>query len=135
MLLNSVIKDLALFKLDICIEVGPEILSGSTRLKSGSAQKMVLNMISTGAMVRIGKCYGNRMVDLNASNNKLKARALNLLTDITAVSKADALSALIKSDWQVKVAALMLSKNCTQAQAVALLAENNGHLRRALECE
>ncbi|NOR60866.1 MAG: N-acetylmuramic acid 6-phosphate etherase [Rhodobacteraceae bacterium] len=115
--------------------VGPEILSGSTRLKSGTAQKQILNMISTGVMVRIGKCYGNRMVDLNASNKKLKARAVNLVADLANCASAAALQALLSANWNIKAAILMLS-NATPIDAETAIKQVNaakGHLRKAME--
>lgn len=120
---------------DICIAplVGPEILTGSTRLKSGTAQKMVLNMISTGAMVRTGKCYGNRMVDLKVSNEKLMARALRLVRDITSADSERILSVLRDANWSVKTAIVSLKKGCTNQQARRLLEEKGGHLWRVLE--
>ena len=113
--------------------VGPEILSGSTRLKSGTAQKQVLNMISTGAMVRIGKCYGNRMVDLNASNEKLKARAVNLVSDLASCDKTSALKALQEANWNIKAAILAQKTGLSSELAVKGIAEANGHLRHALD--
>jgi N-acetylmuramic acid 6-phosphate etherase len=113
--------------------VGPEVLTGSTRLKSATAQKMVLNMISTGAMVRIGKCYGNRMVDLSATNEKLQARALNLVCELTPATKRDALRALVAADWDIKVAILTGKTGQSVQTARALILASNGHLRRALE--
>ena len=112
--------------------VGPEILGGSTRLKSGTAQKQVLNMISTGAMVRIGKCYGNRMVDLNASNEKLKARAINLVADLAPLDKSAAQAALIAADWDIKTAILTAKTGLDVQAATALIKAGNGHLRRAI---
>ena len=112
--------------------VGPEILSGSTRLKSGSAQKQVLNMISTGAMVKIGKCYGNRMVDLKASNKKLKARAINLVADLAPIGKAEAEAALIQAGWDIKTAILTIETGLTVKGAAALIKTHGGHLRRAI---
>ncbi len=115
--------------------VGPEILSGSTRLKSGTAQKQILNMISTGAMVRIGKCYGNRMVDLNASNKKLKARAVNLVAGLTSCTSSAALQALLATKWNIKPAILMLtSKDAIDAEkAIDRVDAAKGHLRKAIE--
>ena len=113
--------------------VGPEILSGSTRLKSGSAQKQILNMISTGAMVRIGKCYGNRMVDLKASNKKLKARAINLVADLARIGKPEAEAALIAADWDIKTAILTIETGLDVKGAAALIKTHNGHLRRAID--
>jgi N-acetylmuramic acid 6-phosphate etherase len=115
--------------------VGPEILSGSTRLKSGAAQKQILNMISTGAMVRIGKCYGNRMVDLNASNEKLKARAINLVADLSHCDRSAALAALAATGWNIKAAILMLvcGGNIDADTAVRRVDAFGGHLRNAIE--
>ncbi len=115
--------------------VGPEILSGSTRLKSGTAQKQILNMISTGAMVKIGKCYGNRMVDLNASNKKLQARAINLVSDLSQSDKDVALVALKATDWNIKAAILQLAcgEQMDAKTAVKRVSEFGGHLRDAIE--
>lgn len=113
--------------------VGAEILTGSTRLKSGSAQKMVLNMISTGAMVQIGKCYGNRMVDLKASNQKLKARALKLVRDTTDVDTQKAIGALEAADWSVKTSILMIKADISAEIAVKMIAETDGRLALAIE--
>ncbi len=112
--------------------VGPEILTGSTRLKSGTAQKQILNMISTGAMVKIGKCYGNRMVDLSVSNDKLKARAINLVNDISQCSNAAALEALEATDWNIKAAILVGISGLTPADATKCIDDANGHLRQAI---
>ncbi len=119
---------------DIAISpvVGPEILSGSTRLKSGTAQKQILNMISTGAMVQIGKCYGNRMVDLSASNKKLKARAINLVADLVPTAPPEAQAALVAANWDIKVAVLALKSALPPAQAAALIKTSGGQLRRAI---
>lgn len=114
-------------------EVGPEILAGSTRLKSGTAQKMVLNMISTGAMVRLGKCYQNRMVDLNVTNEKLRARALNLVRELTNTEKETALRALVAANWDVKVAIIICKTGMDAAAAHAQIEQAGGHLRQALE--
>ena len=112
--------------------VGPEILSGSTRLKSGTAQKQILNMISTGAMVKIGKCYGNRMVDLTASNKKLKARAINLVADLAPVGKPAAEAALIAAGWDIKVAILTLTSGRPPSEAATLIKAADGQLRLAI---
>ncbi len=120
---------------DVCITtlVGPEVLTGSTRLKSGTAQKMVLNMISTGAMVRTGKCYGNRMVDLKVSNDKLMARALRLVRDITAADDDTILAALGDADWHVKTAIVSLKTGCDATEARRLLDDHGGHLWRVID--
>lgn len=115
--------------------VGPEILSGSTRLKSGTAQKQILNMISTGAMVRIGKCYGNRMVDLNASNEKLKARAINLVEELTPCDKDAALKALESTKWDIKAAILIGKTGMSAMDAISSIRASGGHLRKAIAAE
>ena len=120
--------------LTIAAIVGPEILTGSTRLKSGSAQKMILNMISTGAMVRIGKCYKNHMVDLKASNEKLKARALKLVCDLTPTDHQSAFDTLVAANWQVKTSILMIKANVDVFKAKQLLEDNRGSISSALEC-
>ena len=84
----------------ICAEVGPEVIAGSSRLKAGTAQKMILNMLSTGAMIKIGKTYENFMIDLKATNEKLKDRAIRIVSQIAGVSMSDALSALLKCNWE-----------------------------------
>lgn len=86
----------------ICAEVGPEVIAGSSRLKAGTAQKMILNMLSTGAMIRIGKTYENFMIDLQAVNEKLKDRAIRIVAQIANVSHSEALAALLKCDWEIK---------------------------------
>ena len=128
---NSALAELC----DIAITplVGPEILSGSTRLKSGTAQKQILNMISTGAMVRIGKCYGNRMVDLTASNEKLKARAINLVEALTPGDKAAAAQALRATGWNIKAAILALRTGIDPQEAIGRIEAADGHLRRAMD--
>jgi len=122
---------------DIPIEVsvGPEVLAGSTRLKAGSAQKRILNMLTTASMVKLGKTYGNLMVDVSPTNEKLRVRAVNLVTRITGTDDITAKEALIKAGWRVKVAATMLSRNIEAADAEALLADHDGRLREALSTE
>jgi len=111
---------------------GPEILTGSTRLKAGTATKLVLNAITTIAMVQIGKCYENLMVDLRASNTKLRDRAARIICTVTSASRDQALKTLDAADGHVKLAILMLKKNLPAPVAQELLDQNNGHLRRAL---
>ncbi|MBO1519908.1 N-acetylmuramic acid 6-phosphate etherase [Oceanisphaera pacifica] len=119
---------------DIAIEpqVGPEVITGSTRLKSGTAQKLVLNMLSTASMIRIGKVYQNLMVDLNASNLKLEARALRIVMQATEASEAQAIAALKAADNQVKLAILMLLSGLDKDTATAQLAQHQGGLNAAL---
>ena len=112
--------------------VGPEVLTGSTRLKSGTAQKLVLNMLTTASMVRIGKSYENLMVDLVASNDKLKARATRIVMQATGCSARDAEAALERTGQDVKLAILVTTRGVPVDEARAALARNNGFLRRAV---
>ncbi|GAA0979920.1 N-acetylmuramic acid 6-phosphate etherase [Acrocarpospora macrocephala] len=113
------------------VVVGPEIIAGSTRLKAGTAQKLVLNMISTVTMIRLGKTYGNIMVGLQPTNEKLRARAEQAVMLVTGRSAAEARRALARSEGSVKTAVLMLSRNLTREQAAAVLAKASS-LRAAL---
>lgn len=127
---NSSLADLADYS--IAPLVGPEILTGSTRLKSGTAQKMVLNMISTGAMIRIGKCYSNLMVDLKVSNKKLKARALKLVQEATSTDADGAFAALEATNWNVKTSIFMILAKTSEDRADEILNKHNGRLSDAL---
>ena len=120
---------------DIAIEtvVGAEILTGSSRMKSGTAQKLVLNMLTTASMIRIGKCYQNLMVDVQASNEKLKARAVKIVMEATDCTKETAEITLLQADNHAKVAILMILANVDKTQAEKMLAENQGKLRQALQ--
>lgn len=113
--------------------VGPEVIAGSTRLKAGSAQKQVLNMLSTLSMVKIGKTFGNLMVDVSATNDKLRVRAQNLVMEITGVSREEAQAALDKADNHVKTAVVCLVRQVSADEARELLAASQGFLRGALE--
>jgi len=117
------------------VVVGPEFISGSTRLKAGSAQKMVLNMFSTIVMVRLGKTYGNLMVDVHASNDKLRERAVRIVRTITGASRQLALDALEGSGYSVKVAAAMIGRGMDVATARRALVAADGRLRAVLEEE
>jgi len=117
----------------IVIVVGPEILAGSTRLKAGTATKMVLNMISTGVMVRLGKTYGNLMVDLNASNGKLEARSLRLLRRLTELEPDAATDLLRRCDGELKTSVVASRHALEPAAARRHLAAHADHLRAALE--
>lgn len=112
--------------------VGPEALTGSTRLKSGTAQKLVLNMISTGAMVKLGKVYQNLMVDMKATNVKLVDRACRIVVEATGASRSDAEHALKQTDYEVKPAILMILTGVDAQTAYARLANSSGYLRSAL---
>jgi len=117
---------------DIRLIVGPEVLAGSTRLKSGTVTKMALNIISTGVMVKLGKVYGNRMVDVAVTNTKLRDRAIRILCDLTELDRTAAGELLDKSDLQVKVALIMHLAGLGKEKAAAALTEHNGNLRVAL---
>jgi len=112
--------------------VGPEALTGSTRLKSGTAQKLVLNMISTGAMVKIGKVYQNLMVDVKATNVKLVDRACRIVVEATGADLAEAEHALKQTAFEVKPAILMILAQITAEQAAERLQRHKGFLRAAL---
>lgn len=113
--------------------VGPEVLAGSTRMKSGTAQKMVLNMLSTAAMIRIGKTYQNLMVDLSVSNEKLATRAVGILCDLTGIGSERAVALLAEAGGELKTAILMELGGLTDAAARTRLADAGGSLRDALE--
>ena len=117
----------------ICVEVGPEVIAGSSRMKAGTAQKMVLNMLSTGAMIKIGKTYENFMIDLMPTNEKLKARAIRIVSEIADVNASMALQTLIDANWKVKTAIIMLKCRMSEAESNELLRKNCGVLRRALK--
>ena len=119
----------------ICAEVGPEVIAGSSRLKAGTAQKMILNMLSTGAMIKIGKTYENFMIDLQAVNEKLKDRAIRIVAQIAGVSHSEALAALLKCDWEIKTAIVTLELNFDIEQARAELKKHRGVLRKLLNAK
>uniref|UniRef100_UPI00109D42BB N-acetylmuramic acid 6-phosphate etherase n=1 Tax=Microbacterium sp. K41 TaxID=2305437 RepID=UPI00109D42BB len=115
------------------VEVGPEVLSGSTRLKSGTAQKLVLNMFSTISMVRGGKAYGNLMVDVKATNHKLRERAIRMVRTIAEVDRDTAVAALETAAWDVKLASIMIRRGEDLAAATTRLTAAGGRLRTVLE--
>ena len=119
--------------LSIIPVVGPEVLSGSSRLKAGTATKMVLNMLTTGAMVRLGKTYSNLMVDLQATNAKLGERAQGIVAEVTACTRAEARELLEQCDGEVKTAIVAQNLNVSPGEARARLGSVRGHLRKALE--
>ena len=120
---------------DIAIDtvVGPEVLTGSSRLKSGTAQKLVLNMLTTASMILMGKCYQNLMVDVQASNEKLKARAIRIVMQATDCDKAIAEETLKQADQNAKLAIMMILSGLDRAQAEALLEKHHGKLQLALK--
>jgi N-acetylmuramic acid 6-phosphate etherase len=110
--------------------VGPEVVTGSTRMKAGTATKLVLNTITTGAMIRLGKTYGNLMVDLRATNNKLIDRSQRIVMEVSGVSRADAKILLDRADKSVKTAIVMQKKGVSREDAERLLVQNGGAIRR-----
>lgn len=112
---------------------GPEVLTGSTRLKSGTAQKMILNMISTGSMVGIGKVYQNLMVDVQQTNEKLVVRAENIVIAAAGCSREEAREALEAAGGHVKAAIVMILLHCGAGKAAEHLAAAGGHVRKALK--
>jgi len=128
---DSAIAQLA----DIAIStvVGPEVLTGSTRMKSGTAQKLILNMLTTASMIRIGKSYQNLMVDVKATNEKLEARAVRIVMQATECSKEEAQSVLQQSQFEVKTAILMKLAGVSYQVAKQGLADSSGFLRTAID--
>ncbi|MFF3871541.1 N-acetylmuramic acid 6-phosphate etherase [Streptomyces sp. NPDC001978] len=114
------------------IVVGPELLTGSTRLKAGTAQKLVLNMLSTITMIRLGKTYGNLMVDVRASNEKLRARSRRIVALATGATDEEIERALTETEGEVKNAILVILTDVNGPTATRLLAQSAGHLRAAL---
>ena len=119
-------------QLDVAILpiVGPEVVTGSTRMKAGTATKLVLNTITTGAMIRLGKTYGNLMVDLRATNNKLVDRSQRIVMEVCGVSRDEATKLLEQAGKSVKLAIVMQKKSVSREAAEKLLAENGGVIRR-----
>ena len=113
--------------------VGPEVLTGSSRLKSGTAQKLVLNMLTTASMILMGKCYQNLMVDVQASNEKLKARAIRIVMQATDCDKALAEETLKQADQNAKLAIMMILSGLDRSQAEALLEKHQGKLQLTLK--
>jgi len=119
----------------IIIDVGPEVISGSTRMKAGTAQKMVLNMLTTGAMTRLGHVYGNLMVNVSMKNKKLIERGIGILQKAAGVDRELAQHALKTSNGSVPVALVMIKTGLNARQAEQRLKAFNGHVRRAIEAE
>ncbi|MFC4494534.1 N-acetylmuramic acid 6-phosphate etherase [Streptomyces ovatisporus] len=127
---NSPLGDAAAQRIEVV--VGPELLTGSTRLKAGTAQKLVLNMLSTITMIRLGKTFGNLMVDVRASNEKLRARSRRIVSLATGADDAAIEAALTQADDEVKNAILIILAGVNGRTAAQLLAEADGHLRAAI---
>lgn len=119
----------------IAAVVGPEAITGSTRMKAGTAQKMVLNLLSTTAMVKLGKVYENLMVDLKPTNDKLRERALSIICTVCDVQRPIAEGALVASNNRVKTAILMIKRKMGRAQAEEMLLKSKHSLRQALDAQ
>jgi N-acetylmuramic acid 6-phosphate etherase len=119
---------------DVCIvlRTGPEVVTGSTRMKAGTATKLVLNTLTTGAMIRLGKTYGNLMVDLQATNAKLVDRGQRIVMEVTGVGRDEAQAAIVAAGGKVRTAIVMLRTGTTLEEAERLLAEHDYHLRPLL---
>lgn len=117
----------------ICPEVGPEVIMGSTRMKSGTAQKLVLNMLTTASMIKLGKVYQNMMVDLQLTNQKLAERAKRIIMLATGVDYDTAAHVLQQANGHVKTAIVMIARKMTAEQARDCLARSDGFVRRAIE--
>jgi N-acetylmuramic acid 6-phosphate etherase len=118
--------------LTICVPVGPEVITGSTRMKAGTAQKMVLNMLSTASMIKMGKTYGNLMVDVRASNAKLMARIQRIVQDATGAEASEVAATLQQAAGSAKIAIVMLLAGVSAETAGACIEESNGVVRQAL---
>lgn len=111
---------------------GPEVVTGSTRMKAGTAQKLVLNMLSTGTMIKLGKVYGNLMVDVKASNKKLEERAIRIVMEGSGCERTEAEKALKGADGHAKLAILMVVAGVSASEGKALLERTSGHLAAAI---
>ncbi len=118
--------------IDIALLVGPEIIAGSTRLKAGTATKLVLNMISTGAMIRIGKTFGNRMIDLTPTNEKLRIRSRRMLRELAGITDEEAAALLLASRGRLKPALVAALAGVDHDRAVTLLETHDGQVRDAV---
>ena len=117
----------------ICAETGAEVISGSTRMKAGTAQKLILNMLTTASMIKIGKVYKNYMIDVKPTNEKLKTRAVRIVADICKTTAEKALEVLKDNNYKIKHAVLNIKYGCDFEKSEKLLKENNGILRKVFE--
>jgi len=113
--------------------VGPEVVTGSTRMKAGTATKLVLNTLTTGAMIKLGKIYGNLMVDLKATNDKLRDRSVRIVMEMTKLNRPGARRLLARAQGQVKAAIVMHFRRTNLAGALKMLEENEQFLRKAIK--
>ena len=120
-------------KISIAPVVGAEVVTGSTRLKSGTAQKLVLNMLSTGAMIKLGKVYGNLMVDVKSTNEKLTQRAKLIVCEATGIAIEEATEVLNETDFDVKLAIFMILSKLNKEKAKITLDQNKGYIAKALK--
>ena len=120
------------FDVIISVDLGPEIITGSTRMKAGTATKLILNMISTTTMVKMGKVYGNLMVDLRVVNEKLRDRGTRIIEKLTNLNYKEAGKVLKDSGGSVKIALIMVNKSCSEKQAVELIKKYDGNLRQII---
>src|SRR6202011_4889113 len=125
----------SLTAISIVAETGPEAITGSTRMKAGTAQKMVLNMLSTAAMVRMGRVYDNWMVGVALTNRKLQARGLRILAEASGATVAEATRALRQSGHNMAIALIILKNGVTAPEAQRRLRNAGGHIRKALDVE
>lgn len=124
---------LDLVDIGIAVDVGPEVIAGSTRMKAGTAQKLILNMLSTATMISLGKVYRNLMVDLQVTNQKLATRALRLVMQLTETDEAQASALLTATDNDVKTAVVMARLGITLAEALQRLRQADGYLYRVID--
>lgn len=127
---NTVMEKIS--KISIVTVVGPEVITGSTRLKAGTAQKLVLNMLSTGVMIKLGKVYENLMVDLQVTNEKSVERAKRIVCEATGVTREEAENTLNETNFQVKLAIFMILSKLNKDEAQKILDENRGYIAEAL---
>jgi len=127
---NTVMEKIS--KISIVTVVGPEVITGSTRLKAGTAQKLVLNMLSTGVMIKLGKVYENLMVDLQVTNEKSVERAKRIVCEATGVTREEAENTLKETNFQVKLAIFMILSKLNKDEAQKILDENRGYIAEAL---
>lgn len=116
----------------IAAVVGPEVITGSTRMKAGTAQKLVLNMLSTASMIKLGKVYGNLMVDVQMTNEKLHNRAVNIVKMATGASDEEARVAIKEQNYHTKAAILQVTTGLRGTEAKELLEKHEGYLRNAI---
>ena len=129
------VSDSNLADICICPIVGPEVIVGSTRMKAGTATKMVLNMLTTASMIKLGKTYKNLMVDVQPRSDKLRERAARIVMHVLAIDRNKAYSLLKRSKWNVRLAIVMGSKTIGYTQAKEILSKHKGFLREALNSE